>query len=394
MKRGPSQTFVRDLDILYQVGTVGGLADRELLSHFATRDSVAAQQAFEAIVHRLGAMVLGVCRRVLRDAHTAEDAFQATFLVLALKADTIRNPNSLGPWLHGVAARISRRARVLSRRRGEQPLASQGLALCTTEGSAIDAAELRSVLDEEVDQLPAAYRRAVVLCYLEGKTQEDAARELGWTKGTVSGRLARAKDLLRARLTRRGFAPSSLLVGTLLAQENAEAAVPASLASGAARQAVGVLLSRVETLAASGAVAELARGALRAMLLNKLKLTVATLLLLGIIAGGAGLLARTSAVTKDEFRAYPARVHSGPASIARLHRVAKPSSISATSIRVLVQRRRRPGTPLQPPRHGPRYTGRLLTRKSPRRDSPQAGFVPPTAAAFGILKRLLGGPVR
>src|SRR3954452_22671260 len=118
MKRGPSQTFVRDLDILYQVGTVGGLADRELLSHFATRDSVAAQQAFEAIVHRHGPTVLGVCRRVLGDEHTAEDAFQATFLVLALKADAIRKRDSLGPWLHGVATRLSRRARASSHHPG------------------------------------------------------------------------------------------------------------------------------------------------------------------------------------------------------------------------------------------------------------------------------------
>ena len=131
--------------------------------------------------------------------------------------------------------------------------------LCAAVGSEIDAAELRSVLDEEIDRLPAAFRRAVVLCCLEGKTQEDAARELGWTKGTVSGRLARAKELLRARLTRRGFAPSPMVVGTLLAQNNAKAAVPASLASGAVRQAVGVLLSRAETLAASGAVVALAR---------------------------------------------------------------------------------------------------------------------------------------
>ena len=123
MKRGPSQTFVRDLDILYQVGTVGGLTDRELLGHFTTRDSVAAQQAFEAIVHRHGPMVLGVCRRVLRDEHTAEDAFQATFLVLALKADTIRKPELAGPlaaWRRGPDLPAGEG---LSRRRGEQPLA-------------------------------------------------------------------------------------------------------------------------------------------------------------------------------------------------------------------------------------------------------------------------------
>src|SRR5262249_41638386 len=140
------------------------------------------------------------------------------------------------------------------------------------KGSEIEIAELRSVLDEEVDRLPTAYRRAVVLCYLEGKTQEDVARELGWTKGTVSGRLARAKDLLRARLTRRGFAPSAALLGLILAEETISAAVPVSLVEGSVRSAVGVVLGRGEALAASRTVMALAAGALRAMLLAKVKL--------------------------------------------------------------------------------------------------------------------------
>jgi RNA polymerase sigma-70 factor (ECF subfamily) len=181
MKQGPYQTFVRNLDILYKLGTVGGLTDRELLGRFRAQGRVAAQQAFEAIVHRHGPMVLGVCRRILRDEHAAEDAFQATFLVLALKAETIRKPDVLGSWLHGVARRISRRARILSHRRGEPQRALGRLALRAPKGREIDIAELRSVLDEEVDRLPTAYRQAVVLCYLEGKTQQDAARERGWS---------------------------------------------------------------------------------------------------------------------------------------------------------------------------------------------------------------------
>jgi RNA polymerase sigma factor (sigma-70 family) len=302
MKRGAAGTFARDIDILYQAGTVAGLTDRELLHDFTARDNVAAQQAFEAIVQRHGAMVLGVCRRVLRDEHTAEDAFQATFLVLALKAATIRRRDSLGPWLHGVADRVSRRAWALSDRRREQPLEPASATSWPVEKIEVDTAELREALDEEIGRLPGAYRRAVVLCYLQGKTQEDAARELGWTKGTVSGRLARAKDLLRARLTRRGFAPSPMMVGSLLALEDTRVAVPASLASAVVRQAVGVLLGRAETLASSGAVVALARQALRGMLVNKLKLAVATLLFVGMIASGAALLGRSAATTKDEFK--------------------------------------------------------------------------------------------
>ena len=142
MMRASTQALVRDLDLLYQAGTVGGLTDRELLAHFTIRDGVLAQQAFEAIVHRHGPMVLGVCQRVLRDQHAAEDAFQATFLVLALKAGAIRKPDALECWLHGVAARISRKSRSISQRRGEQQLGLSSLALCGPTAREIENAEL------------------------------------------------------------------------------------------------------------------------------------------------------------------------------------------------------------------------------------------------------------
>ena len=284
MIREPSQTFVHDLDTLYQVGTLGSLGDRELLEYFVTRGGTVAQRAFEAILHRHGSMVLGVCRRVLYDEQAAEDAFQATFLVLALKAGTIRKHELLGPWLQGVAFRISRRAKVSAYRRHEQPLLAEPLIASMPGENEADTVELRAVLDEEIGRLPAVYRKAVVLCYLEGKTQEDAARELGWTKGTVSGRLARAKDLLRARLIRRGIAPSSGLLGTLLAHENASAAVSAPLTNATVRAALGVVLGRTETFAVSGSVAALAEGAMRAMLLGKIKLATGAVLMLAALA--------------------------------------------------------------------------------------------------------------
>ncbi len=309
MKRGATQTLVRDLDTLYRMGTVSGLTDRELLGHFTMGDGAAAQQAFEAIVHRHGPMVLGVCRRVLRDPHAAEDAFQATFLVLAIRADSIRKRDSLGCWLHGVAARISRRARLLSRRRDVPQLVPLSPASRDAEGSGIEVAELRSVLDEEVDRLPAAYRRAVVLCYVEGKTQEDAARELGWTKGTLSGRLARAKEMLRVRLTRRGFAPPAGLLGLILAEESVSAAV----VEGAVRIAVGAALGRGEVLAASSTVMCLTRGALRAMLLAKVKLAPVALMVLAAFAATSALTSTSPAgpgqdpprITRDILAAQP-----------------------------------------------------------------------------------------
>jgi RNA polymerase sigma factor (sigma-70 family) len=284
MDRSPSnQTFVRDLGVLFQAGAIGGLSDRELLGHFAARSGDVAQRAFEAIVRRYGPMVLGVCRRVLGDVQLAEDAFQATFLVLALKAGAIRKPDSLGPWLHGVAGRIARRARD-----ARPPVAQRVEALpdLAAGGEESFRSDVFNALDEEIGRLPAAYRKAIVLCYLEGKTQEDAARALGWTKGTVSGRLARAKDLLRARLTRRGLTPSVGLFVGMLGEESYSATVPLSLATTTARIAQGVVLGRAETVAASAAVITLARGGLRALALGKLKVVAATLLMATSLVAG------------------------------------------------------------------------------------------------------------
>src|SRR3954447_3801624 len=204
-----SQSAHRDLDTLFQVGVVGGLSDGQLLDSFAARREGAAEAAFEEVVRRHGPMVLGVCRRLLGDRHAADDAFQATFLVLALKAGSVRKRDSLAPWLHGVAARVARRARMTER--GRKEVGSDLADLPAAAPADPAAAELRLILDEELERLPEKYRRPVVLCYLEGQSQEEAARVLGWTKGTVSGRLARAKDLLRARLTRRGLAPTAAI---------------------------------------------------------------------------------------------------------------------------------------------------------------------------------------
>jgi RNA polymerase sigma factor (sigma-70 family) len=271
MRSAVAPSFVRDLDSLYQMGAVGGLSDRELLGRFGTREGAMAERAFEEIVRRHGHMVWGVCRRAVSDEQAAEDAFQATFLVLAMKAGAIRSRESLGPWLHGVAARIGRRARVRAQRRARESLDPRSMIMVPAAGVEpdFDAAELRAVLDEEIRRLPAAYRRAIVVCYLEGKTQEVAALELGWTKGTVSGRLARAKDLLRARLTRRGFAPSTALTAIVVASEDAGAAVPAGLFRDAIRTGLNATLGRAELIAAPGSVASLASGAVRAMVVGK-----------------------------------------------------------------------------------------------------------------------------
>jgi RNA polymerase sigma factor (sigma-70 family) len=203
--------------------------DGQLLQRFASgRD----EGAFSLLVRRHGTMVLGVCRRVLDNEHDAEDAFQATFLVLARQAQSIRKLESVGSWLYGVAYRISLRARSDAARR--RALEEQARTM-PQQDPFVEAAwrELRPVLDEEVDRLPPKYRAPIILCYLEGKTNTEAARELGWTKGTVSGRLARARELLRSRLARRGVTVTPALLLILLSRESLTVTVSSSLVAAA-----------------------------------------------------------------------------------------------------------------------------------------------------------------
>jgi RNA polymerase sigma factor (sigma-70 family) len=175
--------------------------DAELLHRFALRDD---HTAFAALVRRHGPMVFGVCRRVLRDPYDAEEAFQVTFLVLVRKAGVLRQPDRLGNWLYGVANRVARKARVSAARRNTHERAAAAAGWVAAAGPA-DGPELRALLDEEMVALPEKYRAPLVLCYLQGLTNEDAARRLGWAPGSMSYRLARGRELLRRRLTRRGL---------------------------------------------------------------------------------------------------------------------------------------------------------------------------------------------
>jgi RNA polymerase sigma factor (sigma-70 family) len=205
-------------------------ADGELLAAFADR---ADEAAFEAIVRRHGALVLGVCSRVLGDDHDAEDAFQAAFLVLARSAGAIRARQSLASWLHGVALRVARKAKARAARRRECERRAEPVRPDDPFG-AVEWRDLRPILDEELDRLGDKYRGPLVLCYLEGHSHEEAARRLGWPNGTVCGRLARGRDLLRRRLEQRGIACAVL---PALPVGASQAAVPPALVSSAVQAA-------------------------------------------------------------------------------------------------------------------------------------------------------------
>ncbi|WP_422927332.1 sigma-70 family RNA polymerase sigma factor [Singulisphaera sp. PoT] len=256
-----SSWISRDIETLFRVGTADGLGDRLLLDRFLDGGDDAGP-AFEMIVARHGAMVLGVCRRVAGDDHAAEDAFQAAFLVLALRARAIRRRESLAPWLHGVAARVARRARDAASRRRRREVVVESPEPFATEMLEAEADELRLVLDEELGRLPGKYRDPLVLCYLEGLSQEEAARALGWTKGTVSGRLARAKEILRGRLSRRGLAPTAGFLATPLTLPSV---MPAPLATAAVRAALAATIGIAEASGLPASALDHARRTIQAM---------------------------------------------------------------------------------------------------------------------------------
>jgi RNA polymerase sigma factor (sigma-70 family) len=263
----------------------GGLADAQLLERFAKdRD----EAAFEVLVWRHGGLVLGVCRRVLRNPADVEDVFQATFLTLVRKAGSIRRSESLAGWLYRVAYRIALRLRATQDRRArhERP----GIEAVPTVMDKVPDAELWTALDDEVSRLPEKYRAAVVLCYLQGLTTHEAGRVLGCPQGTVLSRLAWARQRLRSRLVRRGLAP----VVALAALESAGAsAAPPSLVlvASVVPVALSVAAGGVVGGVVSSQVAGLVQGALHAMWIAKVKLVLAVTLVAGMAGTGAGWLA-------------------------------------------------------------------------------------------------------
>ena len=212
------------------------MTDAQLLDRFLIgRD----ESAFAFLVARHGPMVLAVCRGVLRDRNDAEDAFQATFLVLFRKAGGLRAAGSLGSWLYRVAYRIAMRANAVAARRRERSSEEDVMAAeAASTGEAGVDRELLPIIHAEIDRLPDRYRAPIALCYLEGLSYEQAAHQLGWPIGTVGSRIARARDLLRSRLARRGVTATTAALSALLARE--ATAAPAAWIEATTRAAMGI----------------------------------------------------------------------------------------------------------------------------------------------------------
>lgn len=286
----------------------GSSSDADLLGAFLERRDEAA---FAELVHRHGPMVLGVCRRVLHNAADAEDAFQATFLVLVRRGSSIRPRGRVGNWLYGVACRVAREARRAAARRR----AREARAMVRVEAVASPADDLWPVLDQELSRLPDRYRAPVVLCDVEGKTRKEAACQLGWSEGTVSSRLARARVLLARRLTRRGVGLTGVGLAAALAGGTATAAVPGELVRTTVR--VAFLLAAGSVAGAAAVAARpvlLVERVVHAMWMTRIKLALVTLLGLAAVAGLVALQGRAgTAAPQTDPPAASAAAGQGPA---------------------------------------------------------------------------------
>jgi RNA polymerase sigma factor (sigma-70 family) len=278
------------------------LTDTDLLERFRSRGEEAA---FTLLMQRHGPAVLRVCQRVFGDAHEAEDAFQATFLVLVRKAGSIRKQQSLASWLYGVAHHIAGRARAQANQRRIRARAAVSPVTSPSAPDMVSQSELHALLDEEVGQLPDRYRAPLVLCCLEGKTHEQAARELGWPRSSVTARLERAREQLRLRLTRRGYSVTAGLPAAVLTEQTASAAIPAQLTLATVRLASQVIAGKVASTTAAAALAD---SLVRGMTMTKLVAALGLLLGVGLAAGvGALILPRVvSSYEPDQPGAPPA----------------------------------------------------------------------------------------
>ena len=261
----------------------GGLTDGQLLERFVRQQDEAA---FAVLLQRHAKMVWNVCSRILRDPHQTEDAFQATFLVLVRKAGSIAHGERLANWLYGVAFRVAKKAKVQTGKRQAHRREMPDMP------SKNPTDQLGAVLDDEMRHLPAKYREPLVLCYLEGLSSEEAARQLGCPEGTLRSWLTRAREMLRQRLLRRGMVVPAAGLASLLAENAASAAVPPGVVDSTLAVTHALLTAGQQTTfgLASASVAALTEGVLKDMLFIKLKIA-AGFLAAAVVLAGSGWVA-------------------------------------------------------------------------------------------------------
>jgi RNA polymerase sigma factor (sigma-70 family) len=279
-----------------------GMTDGQLLDCFLSqRDDT----AFVALVRRHGPMVWGVCRRVLHHHHDAEDAFQATFLVLVHKAASVEPKEMVANWLYGVAYQTALKARAMAAKRKARERQVVEMPEPAVEEREVWH-DLRPLLDQELSRLPDKYRVPIVLCDLEGKTRREVALQLGWPEGTVAGRLATARKMLARRLARHGLALSGGALAAVLSHK-AAVAVPASVVSATMRAAMLVAAGQAAAVGLiSAKVAALTEGVLKAMFVTKLKVATAVLLMAAGVVGSGGFICRMQAAQQGRPGERPA----------------------------------------------------------------------------------------
>jgi RNA polymerase sigma factor (sigma-70 family) len=320
MATGRTQVSWRSIDALFNGGALGLLSDGDLLECFQNGQSAAGHEAFRILVERHGPMVLGLCRSVVRDAHAADDAFQATFLVLVRNAGSIRRRDTIGPWLHGVAARVARRARHRSARRAAREVRLSDDLSCPTADRP-DRESVDRFVHDEVERLPEAFRAPVVLCCLEGLSYDMAARRLGVSEPTLRGRLHRGRKRLADRLRRRGVelgSPAPVLDPARLSVRPLPHALIESTVQFSAR------FSSVSGLIAGGSVVpvsivNLAQGVISAMLIQSYKLVG----LIGVVS--AGVVGTVVWAQQGTGPAQTALASAGPSPAARAQPRADPA---------------------------------------------------------------------
>jgi RNA polymerase sigma factor (sigma-70 family) len=296
MRRTHGGAAIRQMRLLFGEGALAGLSDAEVLERYV---SGREELAFEALVHRHGAMVLGVCRRILRDSDDADDAFQAAFFLLARKAKSLWIEDSLGGWLHRVASRIALQMRAdAARRRDREACDVQRAAARYATPSLVDEAE--QVIHQEINRLPDRYREPLVLCCLEGMTYAQAAARLRWSEGTTQRRLAGARSLLRARLARRGVTPVVAVLG-VIDRTSGASSVPEALRAAAVRAARHIVLGEGAAVGpVSTAIDALVIRAMRSMVMARIGMMARAGLIVGALAFAAVALPALGGNSADE----------------------------------------------------------------------------------------------